>query len=226
MTSICAMSASGQFLPPMLIFPRQRMLDQLVRGAPAQSVGFCSPNGWTDCDLFVKWLQHFVSITNASTDNPQVIILDGHNSHTFLEAIMFAVEHGIHLITLPPHCTHTMQPLDRTYFKALTANYNAAADSWMVSNPGNRITFFQMAELFGKAFAKSSTQDKAVSGFRVCGLSRLAPPTSPSNERPPVMYGHCCLVPRPGCPFMAGTTVLSSSLLTCLYGLIDIIITI
>ena len=79
------------------------------------------------------------------------------------EAITFAVEHGIHLITLPPHCTHKMQPLDRTYFKALKANYNAAADRWMVSNPGNRITFFQMAELFGKAFAKSSTQDKAVS---------------------------------------------------------------
>ena len=103
-TSICAMSASGLFLPPMLIFPRKRMLDQLMIGAPAQSVGFCSPNGWTDCDLFVKWLQHFVSITNASTDNPQVIILDGHNSHKSLEAITFAVEHGIHLITLPPHC--------------------------------------------------------------------------------------------------------------------------
>ena len=73
-----------------------------MRSAPAQSVGFCSPNGWTDCDLFVKWLQHLVSITNASTDNPQVIILDGHNSHKFLEAITFEVEHGIHLITLPP----------------------------------------------------------------------------------------------------------------------------
>ena len=73
---------------------------------PAQSVGFCSPNGWTDCDLFVKWLQHFVSITNVSTDNPQVIILDGHNSHKSLEAITFAVEHAIDLITLPPHCTH------------------------------------------------------------------------------------------------------------------------
>ena len=146
------------------------MLDQLMRGAPAQSVGVCSPNGWTDCDLFVKCLQQFVSITNASTDNPQVIILGGHNSHTYLEAITFAVEHGIHLITLPPHCTHKMHHLDRTYFKALNANYNAAADSWMVSNPGNRITFFQMAELFGEAFVKSSTQDKAVSDFRMCGL--------------------------------------------------------
>ena len=27
-------------------------------------------------------------------------------------------------------------------------------------------------------------------------LLRLAPPTRPSDERPPVMYGHFCLVPR------------------------------
>ena len=118
----------------------------------------------------MKWLQHFVVVTNASKATPQVIILDGHHSHKSLDAITFAVENGIHLITLPPHCTHKMQPLDRTYFKALKSSYNAAADSWMVRNPGMRITFFHMAEIFGIAFAKCSTQDKAVSGFRVCGL--------------------------------------------------------
>ena len=108
-TSICA-----SFFPPMLIFPRKRMLEQLMIGAPARSVGFCSPNGWTDSDLFVKWLQHFMSITNASTATSQVVILDGHNSHKSLEAITFTVEHGIPLITQPPHCTHKMQPLDHT----------------------------------------------------------------------------------------------------------------
>ena len=88
------MSASGHFLQPMLIFPRKRMLEQLMTGAPARSVGFCSPNGWTDSDLSMKWLQHFVSITNASTSTLQVVILDGHNSHKSLEAITFAMEHG------------------------------------------------------------------------------------------------------------------------------------
>ena len=30
----------------------------------------------------------------------------------------------------------------------------------------------------------------------VQGVLRLAPSTRPSDERPPVMYGHFCLVPR------------------------------
>ena len=39
-------------------------------------------------------------------------------------------------------------------------------------------------------------------------LLRLALPIRPSDERPPVMYGHFCLVGwSRGCPFTAGTTV-------------------
>lgn len=169
-TVICAMSASGVYLPPMLIFPRKRMVDSLMHGAPPQSIGCCSPNGWTDSDLFVKWLMHFIQFTNSSKQSQHVIILDGHHSHKSLAAINVARDHGIHLITLPPHSTHKMQPLDRTYFKSLKAAYNLEADSWMIGNPGKRISFPDMAGIFGKAFLRSATPDKAIQGFKSCGI--------------------------------------------------------
>ena len=108
-TVICAMNASGGFLSPMLIFPRKRMQDRLMLRAPSQSVGYCSANGWTDSDMFVKWLEHFVANTNASKATPQAT-LDAHHSHKSLAAVTYAIEHGIQLSTLPPHCTHKMQP--------------------------------------------------------------------------------------------------------------------
>ncbi|KAI0235340.1 hypothetical protein LSAT2_014173, partial [Lamellibrachia satsuma] len=123
-TVICGMNAVGTYLPPMFIFPRKRMVASLMIGAPYQSVGYCSPNGWTDSDLFVKWLEHFASFTNASVDVPQIVILDGHHSHKTLAAVEYARSRGITLITLPPHCTHKMQPLDRSYFKSLKSAYN------------------------------------------------------------------------------------------------------
>ena len=169
-TVICAMNASGTYLPPMLIFPRKRMSDLLMTGAPPQSLGCCSPSGWTDSSLFVKWLEHFVTFTNCSPASPQIIIMDGHHSHKTLSAILFAREHGIQLITLPPHSTHKMQPLDRTYFKSLKCAYRAECDSWMVANPAKRISFFNVAALFGRAFLKTASPDKAVHGFKVCGL--------------------------------------------------------
>jgi hypothetical protein len=49
-----------------------------------------------------------------------------------------------------------MQPLDRTYFKSLKSGYNVAADSWMVSHPGKRITFFDMAGIFGAGVAHTA----------------------------------------------------------------------
>ena len=169
-TLICAMSAVGSYVPPMLIFPRKRMVDALMQGAPPQSIGCCSDNGWTDSGLFVRWLEHFVKTTKASVNTPQLIILDGHHSHKTLAAVEFCRSHGITLITLPPHCTHKMQPLDRSYFKSFKSAYNAAADSWMVSHPGQRITFYDMAALVGRAFQRSSTPEKAIAGFRACGI--------------------------------------------------------
>jgi len=200
-TVICAMSSAGVYLPPMLIFPRKRMADSLMMGAPPQSIGCCSSSGWTDSSLFVTWLEHFVKFTNSSSTAPHIIIMDGHHSHKSLAAILFAREHGIHLITLPPHSTHKMQPLDRTYFKSLKSAYNSAADSWMVSNPGKRITFANMAAIFGQAFTRSATPEKAIHGFEICGLqpynaniftddefdaARVTEEEEPAKQNPPI----------------------------------------
>ena len=169
-TVICAMSAAGSYIPPMLIFPRKRMAEGLMRGAPVGAVGAVSDSGWTDSSLFVSWLKHFVAYTRCNKNNPQLVIMDGHNSHKSLCAIDYARENGITLVILPPHCTHKLQPLDRSFFKSVKSNYNRAADNWMTSNPGKRITVFDMAEIFCKAYDRSASVEKAKNGFETTGL--------------------------------------------------------
>ena len=169
-TVVCAMNAAGIYLPPMIIFPRKRMVESLMNGAPPQSVGCASSSGWIDAELFLKWLNHFAIVTNASSNAPQIIILDGHHSHKTLEAVVFARAHGICLLTLPPKSTHKMQPLDTAYFKSFKSAYNAAADSWMISHPGQKLSAFEVAGVFGKAYLRSATPEKAIRGFACCGL--------------------------------------------------------
>ena len=118
-TVVCAMCASSTYVPLLLIFLRKRMTDSLAVGAPSGSIIRVSSSRWTDSSLFIKWLTHFVAVTHASKTNEQLIVLDGHHSHKTLEAINFCCSNGIYLIILPPHCTHKMQPLDRTFFKPL-----------------------------------------------------------------------------------------------------------
>jgi len=48
MTLICAISASGTYVPPMLNFKRKRMSELLMKGSPPGSIGARSANGWID----------------------------------------------------------------------------------------------------------------------------------------------------------------------------------
>lgn len=48
-------------------------------------------------------------------------------------------------------------------------------NNWLVSNPGRVITQWQMAELFGTAYCRSASVDKAVSAFRTCGIWPVDP---------------------------------------------------
>jgi hypothetical protein len=68
--------------------------------------------------------------------------MDGHNSHKSLEAIMEAKQAGIHLLTIPPHTSHKLQPLDKTFFGPLKTHYNEECSKFMTNNPGKRITLY------------------------------------------------------------------------------------
>ena len=58
---------------------------------------------------------------------------------------------------------HKMQPLDRTFFKSLKSAYAVNSDTWMVSNPGKWISFYQMA-------LPQPTFALLLNGFMSCGL--------------------------------------------------------
>ena len=187
MTVLMAMSASGIYVPPMLIFKRRRMNDLLLRGSPAGTIAGCSQNGWVDSDLFLKWMQHFIDCVKATQAHKVLLILDGHCSHKSLDVIDLAHANGVVIICLPPHTTHRMQPLDLTVFGPLKKYYNRECEHWMLSNPGKRITVFDQAGLFGSAYIKTATMDKAVNGFRSPGLWPYDPDQLKDDEFLPSM---------------------------------------
>jgi len=114
-----------------------------------------SPNGWTDNTPFIQWLRHFIQHTKYTKEEPCILIMDGHQSHKSLEAVELACDYGVIMVTFPPHGTHRMQPLDRTFFMSLKMNYNAACNDWMHCHPGRRISLFEMAKLFHRAYANA-----------------------------------------------------------------------
>ena len=185
---IACFSAIGCYIPPVFIFPRKRMLDALMKGAPQGAKGFSSSSGWIDSDLFLQWLSHFQSFVNSLKENQFLLILDNHSSHLSLQAINFACEHGIIMLSIPPYSSHKLQPLDRTFFGPLKTFYSQEVNKWMVNHPGKRVSDFDVAELVGKAYKRAATMQKAVNGFKVAGISPFNPHVFNDDDFAPATF--------------------------------------
>jgi len=169
-TICCAVNAVGNSVPPFFIFPRVYFKEMMISGAPPGSKGTAYPSGWMTAECFLEFLKHFVNHTKCSVDEPVLMILDNHDSHISVASIDFAKSHGVVMLTFPPHCSHKMQPLDRSVYGPLKKFYNSACDSWMLQNPGKCITIYDVAGRVGCAFPQAMTPVNIQSGFRVTGI--------------------------------------------------------
>ncbi|XP_072392356.1 uncharacterized protein [Diabrotica undecimpunctata] len=116
------MSAAGQLIPPMMIFPRENINQQLMKGDPTGSIMALHPSGWIQSNIFTRWFQHFIDTVKPTKKLPVLLIMDGYYSHTRnIEVINLARDNHVTIIVLPPHCAHKRQPLDKTYISVLKA---------------------------------------------------------------------------------------------------------
>jgi hypothetical protein len=99
---------------------------------------------------FEEFLKHFVKNVNCSLDNPALLLLDNHDSHISIAGIDYAKEHGIIMLSFPPHCSHKLQPLDRSVYDPFKKYYNSACDAWLTVNiqAGFRVSGFSLYLLY------------------------------------------------------------------------------
>nr|CAH7746887.1 unnamed protein product [Callosobruchus chinensis] len=174
-TGVFAVSAAGNYCPPMLIYPRKRMSPALQRNGPIGALYACSKNGWINSELFVEWLKHFEKNVNPTETNPVLLILDNHSSHISLEAYRLCRSKFIHMVSLPPHTSDHLQPLDLTFFGPLKNQLYREYDLQLTNTAHEKILEYELAELLNKAFLKVATMEKAISGFRTAGIHPLNP---------------------------------------------------
>lgn len=180
-TLICAVNPMGNAVPPLFIFPRARYNDHFLRGAPISSAGCSTKSGWTNGDVFTHYLEHFINHNNCSKDRPALLLLDNPEFHVSLKAVDIAKNNGIVLLTLPPHTSHRLQPLDKTVFGPLKRFFNQAMDAWMRSNPGKMTTIYDVPGLVNDAFVAAMTPRNILSGFRPTGICPFNPDIFPDD---------------------------------------------
>lgn len=163
-------SASGQALPPVFIFPRVNFKDYMTRGAPVGSLGLAAKSGWMNTELFPEALTHFMKYMNVTRENQALLIMDNHSSHISLEVQTLAKANGLTILTFPPHCSHRMQPLDVSVYGPFKRFYNHAVSNWMNSHQGRVVSIYEVAELAGTAFKRAMSIENITSGFNATGI--------------------------------------------------------
>ncbi|KAG6458750.1 hypothetical protein O3G_MSEX011032 [Manduca sexta] len=79
------------------------------------------------------------------------------------------------MLSLLPHTSHKMQPLDVSFYGPLKTAYKKECDFFMKSHRIEKITPYDVASLVKKAFNSVASISKGEAGFRSTGIFPLNP---------------------------------------------------
>ena len=171
-TCVFCCNAAGNFIPPLLIFPRKKINLELREGCPPDTLAVFHPSGWMQTEIFCPtWFNHFCKFAKPSQDDPVLLLLDGHATHiknlTLLKA---AQEQNVHILCFPPHTSHKLQPLDRSFMNPLKTYYSQECSVYLRNHPGQVITLKKVGGLLGKAYMRAAVPLNATNGFECTGI--------------------------------------------------------
>ncbi|KAM4066697.1 DDE superfamily endonuclease [Hirsutella rhossiliensis] len=146
-----AITADGRALTPGIIFKGKELQKQWFKQEFRKFADWhyiTSPNGWTDNNIAVEWLEEvYLPQTRPSDESEaRLIILDGHGSHATNNWMATCFLNNIYCCYLPSHCSHGLQPLDNGVFNAIKAAYRKELDrlaSLTDSAPVDKVNFIR-----------------------------------------------------------------------------------
>ena len=170
MTFVGIINAVGQSLPPVFIIPRKKWNPAFMRNTTFGCKGILQPTGWMNGEVFVETLQHVKERTGCSVDNKICLIIDNAISHMNIHVVEYAEANGIKLVTLPPHTTDKLQPLDVSVFGPFKACLKREQTSFNLMHPNEHIAVHQLPELACEAWTKAANPQNILSGFKATGI--------------------------------------------------------
>jgi hypothetical protein len=124
-TAIECISASGECLKPMIIWPASTHRDNWTKFDTPGWVYAFSESGYNDSYISLQWMKQVFDPQTKPRANgkPRILIYDGFGTHETLEILEFCFENNIVLCRLPSHTSHKLQPCDVAVFGPLKTAY-------------------------------------------------------------------------------------------------------
>ena len=189
-TLLCGASAAGLALPPMIIFPKAFPGGAYTFKGPDDAVYAKSESGWVDSELFVEWMKK-VFLKFATPQRPVLLIIDGHKTHLTLDVVDLAQSNGVILLCLPPHTTHSLQPLDVSVFKSLKDHFYRSVRAFCFVKKNFTVSKREFASVVKEPFEKSFSMSTIKSGFAKSGIFPFNPDAIDKSKMKPSECYRC-----------------------------------
>ena len=175
-TVLGAGSASGVRLPPYFVYKGKNLWSRWMTGGSAGSLYSVSDSGWMEGPNFKQWVEKMFlpAVKHLTSKNLVLLIFDSHHSHISFELIELARKNNIHLLCLPPHTTHLLQPLKQAWKKILKEH--------QIETCAGTVTKEDFPGLISRLWERSFKAAHIKSGFRKTGLHPLSRDAIPADR--------------------------------------------
>lgn len=171
----CA-NAMAHVLPPHLLFPGERLGKNWINGGAQGATYGMSGSGWMEKPHFTKWFRDvFIPAAKKIDSGAHILVVDGHVSHIGYDLIAFARANDIHLVLLPPHSTHILQPFDVGIFGPMKAEWSKVLEGFNLREKRVCVEKYHMASLLKELWERALKPQHVLMGFRRSGLCPFNP---------------------------------------------------
>jgi len=124
----CISADGREPTPPLIICPGMRIMESWIHdNLKGSEVIALSTTGYTNAEIAICWLKHFIKHVGAGPDKAwKMLLLDGHVTHENPDFVILAHENHIKPFEYPSHLTHVLQPLDVGVFRPWKHYHNKA----------------------------------------------------------------------------------------------------
>jgi hypothetical protein len=172
-TVLAFANAAGDVCDPTVIMKGENLQHTWREYKPDGWLLFNSHNGWINKQIFLKTARKFLKHLEARGElgKPQVILLDGHASHSYNFAFAnLMAAHNIFVVQFPAHCTHFLQPYDSVLLALLKKNWQDELRVYNRMNAGTKLSKVRFFIPFRKCWRKTMQVHYVQASFRKTGI--------------------------------------------------------
>ena len=142
-TVLSFVSTAGNVCPPLVIHKGQRVQETWRLKAPGDIQLSATTKGYITKSRFHQYGVHFIKFLKKEglANRKNLLIVDRHKSHSYNLPFYEAMRaNGIEVLTIPPHTSHVLQPLDSVPFVQFKKNWEKNLRRYNTGHAFRKIT--------------------------------------------------------------------------------------